>query len=29
VFVAVIKNGGIEPPFFAFSFDITWRCAPG
>jgi hypothetical protein len=27
--IYTIKNGGIEPPFFAFSFDITWRCAPG
>jgi len=23
------KNGGIEPPFFVFSSDVTCRCAPG
>jgi hypothetical protein len=27
--VSSIKNGGIEPPFSAFSFDITSRCAAG
>jgi hypothetical protein len=26
---SAIKNGGIEPPFFAFSSDITCRCAAG
>jgi hypothetical protein len=25
--VSTIKNGGIEPPFFAFGFDITSRFA--